>query len=158
MAQHNIPASKADLSDKKRFWAHYKLGLNFPIGRLYKNIKHNKFADRISPDSAVFLAGVMEYITREVLEGAGIQCKASKNYQKCKRIKPQHISLALRSDEELNELVGDRTVVPMGGVIPFIHPYIKHSNRKKKQSRISESQKTQVTQQSEEDEEECKVE
>jgi histone H2A len=106
---------------------------------------------------------VLEYITREVLEGAGIQCKASKNNKKSNLIKPHHISLAFRTDEELNKLVGDRTVVPMGGVIPFIHPYIKHSNRKKKQARISQTQKTQISQQVEEskhveDAEEAKVE
>ena len=159
MAQHDIPESRANFSQKKRVWAHTKLGLNFPIGRLYRNIKYDKFAERISHDSAVFLAGVLEYITREVLEGAGIQCKASKKTKKSKLIKPHHISLALRTDEELNELIGDKTVVPMGGVIPFIHPYIKRSKGKKRQSLISHTQKTQITKQVEvsEDAEDAKV-
>lgn len=147
MAQHDIPSSKAVPSnlDKKKVWTHTKLGINFPIGRIYRHIKSDKFAERISHNSAVFLASVLEYITAEVLEVAGEQCKYSK---KSKLIKPRHISLAFRTDQELNQLVGDKTVVPMGGVVPFIHPDLRSIRRKSRLSRVTQTQNTQKTQKS----------
>ena len=64
----------------------------------------------------MFLAAVLEYLCAEILELAG---NAATDI-KMKRIKPRHLQLAIRNDEELNKLLGGVTIAE-GGVLPNIH-------------------------------------
>ncbi len=59
-----------------------------------------------------------------------------------KRISPRHITMAIRKDDELNELLKDVTIA-QGGVMPNIHPVLlpkitaeKNKGVKKKSDRM----------------------
>lgn len=47
------------------------------------------------------------------------------------RITPRFIQLAIRNDDELDRLIGPKTTISQGGVIPLIHPQLlpKQKNR-----------------------------
>ena len=61
------------------------------------------------------MAAALEYLAMEVLDLAG-QC-ASEHGKK--QIKPRHIQLAIRNDDELNKLFVD-TQLSQGGVLPNV--------------------------------------
>jgi len=60
-----------------------------------------RYSDRYSKSAGVFMAGVLEYLTAEVLDLAQVECGAMKN----KTIQPKHINLAFRRDQELGMLM-----------------------------------------------------
>nr|XP_057935860.1 late histone H2A.2.2-like [Doryrhamphus excisus]XP_057935861.1 late histone H2A.2.2-like [Doryrhamphus excisus] len=100
---------KSTISRSKR------AGLAFPVGRIHRLLKKGKYAERIGSGAAVYFAGVLEYLCAEVLELAG---NASRDNKK-QRIAPRHILLAVKNDEELNNLLAGVTISE-GGVIPNI--------------------------------------
>ena len=73
----------------------------------------------LTETAAVFLAGVVEYITAEILELAGNAAKDLKSSY----VQPRHIMLALQGDEELDMLFR-HGIIRDGGVIPHIHKSI----------------------------------
>lgn len=92
-----------------------RAGLQFPVGRVNRNLRGGKYAERISCAAAVYLAAVLEYLAAEVLELAGNAAHQNKK----RRIVPRHIQLAVRNDDELNKLFACVTI-PQGGVVPNI--------------------------------------
>ena len=66
-------------------------------------MKTRKMAERFSGDCGVFFAAVLQYLTSEVLLGAGDECAAKKK----KQLKPVHIQRAVRGDEEMNKLLNN---------------------------------------------------
>ncbi|XP_010884371.1 late histone H2A.2.2 [Esox lucius] len=92
-----------------------RAGLQFPVGRIARLLKNGNYANRIGTGAAVYLTAVLEYLSAEVLELAG---NASRDNKKM-RIAPRHIQLAVRNDEELNQLFGGVTISD-GGVLPNI--------------------------------------
>ena len=65
------------------------------------------------------LAGVLEYLTQEILELAGNCCEEDKRV----RITPRHIQLAIRHDDELNKLMMN-TTISNGGVLYNVHKFL----------------------------------
>jgi histone H2A len=102
---------------KKRVSKSAKAGLQFPVSRVYKDLKRRMGRrGRVSPKAAVYCAAVLEYLAAEVLELAGNACKDLKR----RRIAPRHLYLAIKGDEELEMMTRD-SVIPNAGVIPHIH-------------------------------------
>uniref|UniRef100_A0A452IVZ1 Histone H2A n=1 Tax=Gopherus agassizii TaxID=38772 RepID=A0A452IVZ1_9SAUR len=76
-------------------------GLRFPVG--------------LGTGAPVYMAGILEYLTAEVLELAG-NTAWDKKKKKHTRISP-HLQLAIRNDKELNKLLG-KVTVSQGGPGP----------------------------------------
>ena len=100
-----------------------KAGLQFPVGRIARFMKHGRFSQRVGAGAPVYLAAVLEYLAAEVLELARDNKKT--------RIVPRHIQLAIRNDEELNKLLGGVTIAS-GGVLPNIHTVLLPKSKAKK--------------------------
>lgn len=89
-----------------------------------------RYAKFIRVGSAVYLAAVLEYLAAEVLELAGNTARGNNK----KRINPRHITMAVRTDSELNHLFENVTIAE-GGVLPFIHSVLLPKNTKQRSSK-----------------------
>lgn len=92
-----------------------RAGVHFPVGRIHRKLKeYITHHTRVGGTAGVYLAATMEYLAAEVLELAGNVAKEHKT----KRITPRHLQLAIRGDEELDQLI--KATIAGGGVIPHI--------------------------------------
>jgi len=96
-----------------------RAGLKFPVGRISRLLRKGRYAPRVGNGAAVYLTSVLEYMAAELLEISG----TAAHQNKCKRITPQHIQLAVSGDVELAQFLPNVDIFG-GGVIPFIHPAI----------------------------------
>ncbi|KAJ7488783.1 histone-fold-containing protein, partial [Mycena galericulata] len=102
-----------------------RAGLQFPVGRIHRYLKQRtQHHVRIGAKAAVYVSAILEYLTAEALELAG---NASKDLR-VKRITPRHFQLAIRGDEELDNLV--RATISGGGVLPLIHKSLTNPPKK----------------------------
>ncbi|VDP94473.1 unnamed protein product [Echinostoma caproni] len=92
-----------------------RAGLQFPVGRVHRLLRIGNYGERVGAGAPVYLTAVLEYLAAEVLELAGNAARDNKKT----RIVPRHLQLAIRNDEELNNLLGKVTIA-QGGVLPNI--------------------------------------
>uniref|UniRef100_A0A914Z7B5 Histone H2A n=1 Tax=Panagrolaimus superbus TaxID=310955 RepID=A0A914Z7B5_9BILA len=62
--------SKTD-GKKKQTTRSSRAGLQFPVGRIHRHLRKGRYAERVGNGASIYLAGVLEYLTAEILELAG---------------------------------------------------------------------------------------
>eukprot|EP01095_Lingulamoeba_sp_RSL-Kostka_P003239 TRINITY_DN1420_c0_g1_i2.p1 TRINITY_DN1420_c0_g1~~TRINITY_DN1420_c0_g1_i2.p1 ORF type:complete len:124 (-),score=57.15 TRINITY_DN1420_c0_g1_i2:229-600(-) len=112
---------------KKSVTRSNRAGLQFPVGRIHRQIREGRYSARVGAGAPVYLAAVLEYLAAEILELAGNASRDNKRV----RIIPRHLQLAIRNDEELNKLLQNVTIAA-GGVIPNIHSVLLPPKSKKR--------------------------
>ena len=68
--------------------------------KIAKFAKNGKYSERVGNGVPVYMAGVLEYITFELLELASNKAGEDKK----KTIMPRHLMLAIKSDAEFNKM------------------------------------------------------
>ena len=81
-----------------------KSGLILPVTKLNRHLKLAGLAKRTGSTAAVYLAAVLEYAANEIFESAALKLG------KRKRVMPTDVIKAIRSDAELNRLLGASAV------------------------------------------------
>ncbi|XP_072869915.1 histone H2A-like 3 [Chlorocebus sabaeus] len=71
--------------------------LQFPASRLERCLREGQYARRLSSTTPVFPAGVLQYLTANILEQAGKE--AENSHRVC--ITPEHVKRALQKDKQL---------------------------------------------------------
>ncbi|KAH6919985.1 hypothetical protein HPB50_029027 [Hyalomma asiaticum] len=135
-SRNAVVNSKTRKSAKHQQSRSSRAGLAFPVGRIHRLLRQGNYADRISGAAPVYMAGVLEYLTAEVLELAGNAARDNKR----SRITPRHIQLAIRNDEELSQLLA-RVTISEGGVLPQIRPELLPKSSSGKEKKKDEQQR-----------------
>ncbi|XP_004645764.1 histone H2A-Bbd type 1-like [Octodon degus] len=79
--------------------------LQFPVSRVERYLREGGYAQRLSSATPVFLAGVLEFLTANILDQAGKE--AQNKHKKC--IAPQYLETVIESIQQLHPLMGDGT-------------------------------------------------
>lgn len=107
-------------------------GLMFSVSRVEYFMRNYAKGYRISAEAPPYMTAVIEYIASEILELAG---NASID-NKLTRIKPRHIFLAIRHDDELTALLNKIDInILGGGVIQHINQSLLPKKRKTRPER-----------------------
>ena len=85
-----------------------RAGLQFSVARCKDMIE--KKSSRVGETAAVYLAGVLEYLTAEILELAGNACKDEHK----KVITPHHVKKVVENDNELLILIFEQNILLPG--------------------------------------------
>ncbi|TNV76717.1 hypothetical protein FGO68_gene8285 [Halteria grandinella] len=104
-----------------------KANLQFSVPRVAKFMKEGRYSQRIGGGAPVFLASSLQYIMVEICELAGNQAQLAKKH----RITPRHIMLGIRSDPELNKLIGKNADFTECGVVINVHKDIRGGKKGK---------------------------
>lgn len=129
--------SKGNSDEKTSTTKASAAGLIFPPARAEKVLR--RYVERISGNTAVAFAAVLEYICTEILQLAGNVAKESK----LTRIQTRHIHIAVQKDDELQELFRKHNIILLGGgVVPYIHQeLLKKSKRSKPVTKNTDASK-----------------
>ena len=119
----SIPTEKKSKGEKsstksKAVSRSFRAGLQLSIARVENVMRSMTCIDRMGRGAPVYMTAAIEYILSEILELSGNAARDNKKM----RMKPRHILLAVRNDEELNKLF--LNTIMGGGVIPNIHAHL----------------------------------
>jgi histone H2A len=103
-----------------------RAGLIFPVGRISSQLRKGRFASRVSSSAGVYVAAVLEFVVAEILE---LSAKAVLQRGKSKRITPRALTLAIRHDSDLGQLLKDVTI-SRGGVVPKVEKALEAKKKK----------------------------
>ena len=70
--------AKGKTASSKQTSRSSKAGLQFPVGRIARFLRHGRYSERVGAGAPVYLAAVLEYLAAEVLELAGNAAKDNK--------------------------------------------------------------------------------
>ncbi|KAK2197488.1 bifunctional Histone H2A [Babesia duncani] len=112
-----------------------KAGLQFSVGRIARQLKNGRYANRIGNGAPVYMAAVLEYLCAEILELAGNAARDRKR----SRISPREILMAVKGDDELSSFLGTVTF-SQAGVTPNIHSVLLAAKGNNKAAQFSQSQ------------------
>lgn len=118
--------SAAKKSSGKSVSQSKRAGLIFPVGRIGSMLRKGRYTSRVSRSAAVTVAAALEYVTAEVLE---LSAKAVLQSGKAKRITPRALTLAVRHDADLGNLLKDVTL-SRGGVVPRVEKALAAKTKK----------------------------
>merc|ERR1712166_1353990 len=76
-----------------------RANVTFPVGRIARHMRRLRLSDRIGQSASVYMAGVLDYITSEMLEGAGVIAEQKKG----------HLSSTASSDPSTSSFQSDPT-------------------------------------------------
>ena len=93
---------------KKRFTKSVKSGLKVPVQKINNQIRKKSNTQRVSTQTAIHMAGVVEYALREIISLANDNVVSGGKH---KRIKPRDIVESIRSDPDLARLFADHRVI-----------------------------------------------
>lgn len=79
--------------------------LQFPVSRVDRFLREGNYSRRLSSSAPVFLAGVLEYLTSNILELAGEEAHTSGR----KRIAPEHLCRVVQNNDQLLQLFKEGT-------------------------------------------------
>jgi histone H2A len=106
-----------------------------PSGRIGSMLRKGRFARRVSKSSGFYLAGVLSYLTHELLEVAVKGVKKGSL-----RVTPRALTLAVRADDELGALLQNVTIA-RGGVPTGINAALEKKNKAAKKAGKKSSKK-----------------
>ena len=118
-----------------------KADLEFPVSRIGTNLRRGHYFGRYSDATPVFLSAVLEFLTGEVLDLAGIQAKNEGR----KRIVPTNIFSGIQQDAGLVDLFSN-IVISEGGCVQHVHEAMLEFQKKPKSRSTSQSQSQADTQ------------
>uniref|UniRef100_A0A8C0SYD7 Histone H2A n=2 Tax=Canis lupus familiaris TaxID=9615 RepID=A0A8C0SYD7_CANLF len=79
--------------------------LQFPVSHVDRLLREGCYAHRLSSSTPVFLTGILEYLTSNILELVGQEaCNSHKM-----RITPEHMQKALGNNQYLSQLFEENT-------------------------------------------------
>ena len=78
-----------------------RLDLIYSVSKCSKKLLKMRVTRHLATDSPVFMAAVLQYLTKEVLTTAGYYCKLKEKQM----IAPSHLQRTMKEDEELCDLL-----------------------------------------------------
>ena len=121
-------AKKAQGARKPASSATSRAGLIVPVPKVMNLLRRDRLNARVSRQSAVMMAAILEWFAHELFELAGSVALAKKK----KRLVNRHFQLAIQGDDQLSKMFAG-SIIYQGGVLPHINPALLPKGKKKAQ-------------------------